>query len=105
VRARIALRAWKVGRTTGVTKGTVTAVALDDVPVRLDPSTVAYFDDQIEIQGDSGAFSEGGDSGSLILDQANNPFGLLFVGSTVTGKTYANVLNTVLQLIDAALLT
>lgn len=104
VQAQIGVGAWKVGRTTGVTKGTVSAVALDDVPVRLGSLTVAYFDDQIEIQGDSGLFSEGGDSGSLILDPANNPFGLLFAGSTVTGKTYANVLNTVLQLLDAALL-
>ncbi len=104
VQAQLGMSAWKVGRTTGVTQGQVSALALDDLPVRISPSTVVYFDDQIELTGQAGRFSDGGDSGSLILDQGNNPFGLLFAGSKLTGKTFANHLHLVLQLTSTNLL-
>lgn len=102
--AQIGLDAWKVGRTTGVTRGVVTAVGLDDVEVRYGGTTY-WFDDQIEIQGTDGSFSGGGDSGSLIMDRANNPFGLLFAAATLTGKTFANPLGIVLQRLGATLLS
>ncbi len=96
--------AWKVGRTTGLTHGKVTGLAEDDVPVRFG-SKVIYFDDQTEIEGNAGNFSESGDSGSLIMDGSDNPFGLLFAASTITKKTFANPILTVLQQIDATLLS
>jgi hypothetical protein len=59
-------RVLKVGRTTVLTRGRVTAVELDNVVVEYDRGLLS-FDDQIEIEGaDEDAFSAGGDSGSII---------------------------------------
>jgi hypothetical protein len=96
----------KVGRTTGHTHGRVTAVEVDGVAVQYDDG-VYRFDDQIEIAGQAGAFSQGGDSGSVIWrcrDRA--PLGLLFAGSSTgghdgAGVTFANPLATVLTVLDA----
>lgn len=100
---------WKVGRTTGVTEGTVTAIELDDVAVDYsaagDGSVIYSFDSQIEIQGRGRAsFSSGGDSGALILDEADRPVALLFAGSNDDKKTYANPLTPVLRHFEAKLL-
>ena len=58
----------KVGRTTGVRHGRVTAFELDGVAVEYDIG-VLTFDDQIEIEGSgTRSFSDAGDSGSLIVD-------------------------------------
>ncbi len=92
----------KVGRTTGVTRGRVTASELDDVVVSYDVGLVS-FDDQIEIESTGeGPFSSGGDSGSLILDENMNACGLLFAGSEAGGAnnrglTYANPIAPVLS--------
>ena len=56
----------KHGRTTGRTDGTITAIELDNLQVRYDIGVVR-FDDQIEVTGSSGPFSQGGDSGSLVI--------------------------------------
>jgi hypothetical protein len=85
----------KVGRTTGRTHGIVTAVELDDVVVDYDIGTLS-FNDQIEIESTTAhAFSAGGDSGSLILDEKKMACALLFAGSEAGGRngrglTYAN---------------
>lgn len=95
----------KVGRTTGHTRGAVTAVEVDAVAVQYD-AVVHRFDDQIEIQGLTGGFSAGGDSGSVIWRSADRaPMALLFAGSATggvrgTGVTFANPLATVLRLLD-----
>lgn len=92
----------KVGRTTGLTRGRITATELDDVVVSYDVGSVS-FDDQIEIESsESGPFSSGGDSGSLILDENMNACGLLFAGSETGGSnkrglTYANPIAPVLS--------
>src|SRR5262249_4615364 len=58
----------KVGRTTELTRGRVTAFDLDNVVVGYGIGALR-FDDQLEIEGVEGApFSRGGDSGSLIVD-------------------------------------
>jgi len=91
----------KVGRTTGHTAGRITAVEVDGVAVQYDDA-VYRFDDQIEIEGASGAFSAGGDSGSVIWRSRDRaPVALLFAGSQTggvagTGVTFANPLATVL---------
>jgi hypothetical protein len=91
----------KVGRTTGHTHGRVTAVEVDGVGVQYD-SGVHTFDDQIEVEGATGEFSAGGDSGSVIWRSRDRaPLGLLFAGSTTGGSagggvTFANPLATVL---------
>ncbi|MFZ4768597.1 MAG: hypothetical protein ACOYLO_00350 [Ferruginibacter sp.] len=69
----------KTGRTTGHQKGKVTAINLRGVAVNYGPMGVCTFDNCIEI-GTPG-FSAGGDSGSLVVDKDNNPYGLLFAGS------------------------
>lgn len=67
-------RVIKRGRTTEVTRGTVSAFELDGIQIdygtRGDPAIVT-FDDQIELIGSpaSRAFSAGGDSGSFIMDR------------------------------------
>jgi hypothetical protein len=92
----------KFGRTTGHTRGRITAVEVDGVGVRYDDG-LHTFDDQVEIEGLSGEFSAGGDSGSVIWRSADRaPLGLLFAGSAVGGSagggvTFANPLATVLR--------
>lgn len=98
----------KVGRTTGTTRGVVTAVELDDVVVSYDIGNLS-FDRQIEIEGSgTAAFSDGGDSGSLIVDETGAACGLLFAGgdtggSNGQGLTYANEINLVLESLNVEL--
>ena len=89
----------KYGRTTGQTKGTVIAInATLDIGY---DAGIARFVGQIIIS--PGAFSAGGDSGSLIVDDskgrnkddARKPVGLLFAGSQFT--TIANPIDAVLD--------
>ncbi|WP_369132871.1 hypothetical protein [Modestobacter sp. I12A-02662] len=95
----------KVGRTTGHTRGRITAVEVDGVGVRYDDG-VHTFDDQVEIEGLAGAFSGGGDSGSVIWRSADRaPLALLFAGSSTGGSagggvTFANPLATVLRSLE-----
>jgi hypothetical protein len=92
----------KVGRTTGATRGRITAIEMDNVVVDYDLGSLS-FDDQIEIESTgSGTFSAGGDSGSLILDEHNRACGLLFAGSETGGSngrglTYASPIAIVLS--------
>jgi len=82
----------KYGRTTGLTTGTVAYVSVT-TRVGYD-SGQARFINQIAIS--PGTFSDGGDSGSLIVtDPGKNPVGLLFAGSS--SYTIANPINLVLE--------
>lgn len=98
----------KLGRTTGLTRGKVTAIEVDNVVVNYDIGTLS-FDSQTEIEGaDDTGFSSGGDSGSLILDAGLLGCGLLFAGGDVGGSngkglTYANDLASVLSALDLQL--
>jgi hypothetical protein len=68
---------------------------------------VHVFDDQVEVEGLTGAFSAGGDSGSVIWRSHDRaPLALLFAGSTTGGSsgggvTFANPLSTVLRVLHA----
>jgi S1-C subfamily serine protease len=92
----------KVGRTTGVRHGRVTAFELDGVAVEYDIGVVS-FDNQIEIEGAGNkSFSDAGDSGSLIVDDQMLAAALLFAGgdhggSNGKGLTYANPIAAVLK--------
>lgn len=99
----------KLGRTTGVTSGRVTAFELDGVEVAYDAFPSLRFDDQIEIEGNgAGPFSQGGDSGSLIFSAGGRQaVGLLFAGGEAGGVdvTYANPIGLVLEAMGAQLVT
>jgi len=87
----------KYGRTTVLTHGSVTGVDAS-IKVRYSKGNTATFVHQIVITGNNGgAFSDSGDSGSLIVtdDSGKNPVGLLFAGSTST--TIANPISDVLS--------
>ena len=100
----------KVGRTTGITHGVVTAINVSKIVIEYDTSRTMRFDGQIEIEAsDEQDFSLGGDSGALIVAAAGlRPVGLLFAGSDQGGHegggvTYANPLSEVLDALNAAL--
>jgi S1-C subfamily serine protease len=100
---------YKVGRTTGATKGRVTAFDLDNVVINYDIGNLR-FDGQIEIEGTGqGPFSDGGDSGSLIVNADMQAIALLFAGSDSGGRnnlglTYANPIHRVLKDLKGSLL-
>jgi hypothetical protein len=94
----------KLGRTTGLTHGEITATELDDIAVDYDIGTLV-FDNQIEVTGVPGApFSDRGDSGSLVVDDHMRAIGLIFCGNAAAkdgaGLTYANHLPKVMAGLD-----
>jgi hypothetical protein len=66
----------KSGRTTGLTTGEILQVDVT-VNVQYGEGKVARFTDQLM----AGPMSQGGDSGSAVLDETNRLMGLLFAGS------------------------
>lgn len=95
--AQLNMKVKKYGRTTSLTKGQVYAIK---ATIRVQYSSgVARFVNQIVIT--PGTFSAGGDSGSLIVADAEGttsdrqPVGLLFAGST--SYTIANPIGSVLS--------
>jgi hypothetical protein len=75
----LGLRVKKSGRTTGLTTGEILQVDVT-VDVQYGAGQVARFTDQLM----AGAMSQGGDSGSAVLDESNRLVGLLFAGSDTT---------------------
>ncbi|MDB4952169.1 MAG: hypothetical protein JWM27_4818 [Gemmatimonadetes bacterium] len=100
---------FKIGRTTGPTRGRVVAIEVDGVVATYGIGNLR-FDGQVEIEGvGDRPFSDGGDSGSLIVDEEMRAMGLLFAGSDTGGTnglglTYANPIHTVLTATGAQLL-
>lgn len=86
----------KSGRTTGITRGKVTAVAVT-LDVKLDDNNSAHFTDQVMTD----MKSQGGDSGSLVLTEGNKAVGLLFAGSDKV--TVFNHIKTVLDKLNVDL--
>jgi hypothetical protein len=72
----------KFGRTTALTKGYISQLDVA-VNVQYGPGNYALFTNQIMIESENeNPFSQGGDSGSLVMEQNTfNPVGLLFAGS------------------------
>lgn len=89
------MRVLKTGRTTAHTQGTVLAVNANNVMVNMGVG-VARFDGQITIgmnMTPARPFAQRGDSGSLIVDTAGRPLGLLFSGSASGGPGNMGVIN------------
>jgi len=85
----------KYGRTTSLTKGTITGI---NATVNVGYSSGdALFVDQIIVE-DTGAFIQGGDSGSLLVtdDAGLNPVGLLYAGNGDGTFAVANHIDVVL---------
>lgn len=79
VEGALGLAVEKSGRTTGHTRGEITQVDVS-VSVSYGSDRVALFTDQLM----AGPMSQGGDSGSAVLDAERNLVGLLFAGSDST---------------------
>ena len=69
----------KSGRTTELTTGSIDQVDVT-VNVQYGQGQIAMFADQLL----AGAMSQGGDSGSAVLNDSNRLVGLLFAGSDTT---------------------
>ena len=69
----------KSGRTTGLTTGEILQIDVT-ADVSYGGGRTARFTDQLL----AGAMSQGGDSGSAVLDDQNRLVGLLFAGSDTT---------------------
>lgn len=78
------IRVKKAGRTTGYTTGTIVDVNFSTVVDYGDGKIVRFVD---QILADLPL--DGGDSGSLMLDEQNRVVGLIFAGTSVNGRTYA----------------
>ena len=92
----------KFGRTTKLTQGRITGVnATIDVCYDIFCFTMGRFHDQVAIC--CSGFSDGGDSGSLIVsaDGNKNPIALLFAGDGTS--TYANRIDLVLDRFDVTM--
>jgi hypothetical protein len=97
----------KLGRTTGITQASITAFEVDNVVVGYDIGTLT-FDQVVEIDGVGSPFSDGGDSGSLIVDDQGLAVALLFAGSDQGGTnglglTYACHIDNVLTALNVRL--
>lgn len=98
--ATLGMRVLKIGRTTGVQLGTVTAVEVDGLGVGYDMGTIV-FNDQVEFSGGpTSDFSAPGDSGSLIVSEDGEAVALLFAGGrSASGEdfTFGNPIDVVLE--------
>ena len=87
----------KSGRTTGYTRGTI--LQLDVTATINYEGGAAVFTNQLM----AGPMSQGGDSGSLVLDMDLNAVGLLFAGSPAT--TIINPIQFVLDALNVQIMT
>jgi hypothetical protein len=75
-RGELGMRVQKSGRTTGLTQGEIIQVDVT-VNVQYGAGQIARFTDQLM----AGAMSQGGDSGSAVLNDGKQLIGVLFAGS------------------------
>lgn len=94
-------RVIKSGRTTETTTGIVETVHATSQVDYGAGKGIATFGDQFVIRADSGDFSQGGDSGSAIVDEDGFVGGLLFAGGN--GVTIANRISHVVSLLGIRL--
>ncbi len=99
--AEVGVAVQKYGRTTSLTKGTITGV---NAIVKVGYSGgVARFIDQIIVESRK-PFIKAGDSGSLLVtDSDNSPVGLLFAGDNSGKFAVANDIDTVLDSFEVSI--
>jgi hypothetical protein len=94
-------KVFKVGRTTGLTRGTITDVATTVGPIGYDFGP-CWFRRSLTIEGDGGTmFSDHGDSGSAIVKDTGEVVGLLYAGNGT--QTYACPIDKVLTALTCSL--
>ncbi|MFL6676015.1 MAG: trypsin-like serine protease [Massilia sp.] len=99
--AQVGDRVFKVGRTTGLTFGTVAQVAAVVGPIAYAPGP-CWFRQNIVIESDDGKpFSNHGDSGSVIVREDGKVVGLLYAGNDT--QTYACDIAKVFAALDCQL--
>ena len=99
--AKLGDTVFKVGRTTGLTHGTIVSIAttVGPIPYAAGPS---WFRRSIVIEGIAGTmFSDHGDSGSAIVGASGNIVGLLYAGNGQ--QTYACPIDEVLKALNCKL--
>jgi hypothetical protein len=94
----------KIGRTTGLTEGRISAVSIDNLTVKTAVGNVV-FDNVIEIKWESNRkpFSKPGDSGSMVFTKEGLwGVGLHFAGAEKkpVGMSYCCSINTILEMLD-----
>lgn len=94
--ATLGMAIQKSGRTTGYTTGEIQQIDVT-VNVQYGPGNIAQFTDQLL----AGPMSQGGDSGSAVLDMDRNLVGLLFAGSDTT--TIMNRIENVFSALNVSL--
>jgi hypothetical protein len=96
--ATLGTQVQKSGRTTGHTSDQITQIDVT-VSVSYGGTRVAVFKNQLM----AGAMSQGGDSGSAVLDLDKQVVGLLFAGSQST--TIINPIQSVLEALQVQIVT
>jgi hypothetical protein len=107
---RLGVEVRKIGGTTGLTAGKLTAIELDNLVIDLPKTGHLRFDDQVEVEcATRKAFSKGGDSGSLIVTQTGFALALLIGGgkaaSSRPGLTFGAPIETVMDALQVELLS
>lgn len=95
-------RVFKVGRTTGLTRGQITDIATIVGPITYDPGQ-CWFRRSLTIEGlDGSQFSDKGDSGSaIVLEATGEVVGLLYAGNGQ--QTYACPIDAVMARFNCVL--
>ncbi|WP_349573085.1 hypothetical protein [Azotobacter salinestris] len=102
------MRVKKVGRTTGLRCGTILGQIVLPLPIPYKSNrfqSVVYFTNVWAVQGDGGnTFSEGGDSGSLVVTlDGSKAVGVIFAGGN--GVSYIIPINKILEHFSMTLLS
>lgn len=102
-------RVTKIGRTSGITHGRVTAIEVENIVIGFEMGKLR-FDGVVEIEGEGRRpFSYGGDSGALVVDEELFAAGLLFAGgdqggTNRAGLTYACPIGSVMDALGVSII-
>lgn len=93
----------KWGRTTGFTRGRITAIRVNVPDVAYPSGLYLTLTDQLEIEGDDTLFSQAGDSGALIVRSGDQTVVAQLNGGDEYGYSFASPMSTVLGTMGATL--